>query len=238
MHEEHPRPQYLARLAHVRKKKINAVTNTEEPQVPFWRMKLPATLFSFSIVLLLIVLAFAAVLGVVLYRMSVLATISVYRSDITTSWANIFTTATAATINLTLIVVFNWLYSYLAEYLTEFELNRTQTEFDDSLTLKIYLLQFVNYYSSIFYIAFFKGKFVGFPGNYWRFFEYRQEECMLGGCLIELCLQLGIIMIGKQSMNTIIEMILPIFWKWYNSMKVRIGKMNKTSLKGKEENLK
>lgn len=38
------------------------------------------------------------------------------------------------------------------------ELHRTQTEFDDSLTLKMFLLQFVNYYSSIFYIAFFKGK--------------------------------------------------------------------------------
>lgn len=35
---------------------------------------------------------------------------------------------------------------------------RTQTEYDDSLTLKMYLLQFVNCYSSIFYIAFFKGK--------------------------------------------------------------------------------
>jgi hypothetical protein len=44
----------------------------------------------------------------------------------------------------------------VAEWLTEVELNRTQTEFDDSLSLKIYLLQFVNYYSSIFYIAFFK----------------------------------------------------------------------------------
>lgn len=233
VHEEHPRPQYLARLAHVRKKKINSVTNTEEPQVPFWRMKLPATLFSMSVVILLILLAFAAVLGVVLYRMSVLATISVYRGDITTSWALLFTTATAACINLVLIVLFNYLYEYLAEFLTEFELLRTQTEFDDSLTLKIYLLQFVNYYSSIFYIAFFKGKFIGYPGNYNRFFDFRQEECGLGGCLIELCLQLGIIMVGKQTVNTILEMAMPIFWKWYNSMKVRIGNENKTSLKGK-----
>lgn len=54
VHEEHPRPQYLARLAHVRRKKINAVTNTEEPQVPYWRMKLPATILSFSVVLLLV----------------------------------------------------------------------------------------------------------------------------------------------------------------------------------------
>ena len=50
----------------------------------------------------------------------------------------------------------NQIYSYLAIWLTEIELNRTQTEFDDSLSLKIYLLQFVNYYASIFYIAFFK----------------------------------------------------------------------------------
>ncbi len=33
------------------------------------------------------------------------------------------------------------IYGYAAEWLTELELNRTQTEFDDSLSLKIYLLQ-------------------------------------------------------------------------------------------------
>lgn len=121
-------------------------------------------------------MAVVAVLGVVLYRMSVLAALSVYGDSVITSNAILFTTATAATINLCCIVVFNWVYTYLAEYLTELELLRTQTEFDDSLTLKIYLLQFVNYYASIFYIAFFKGKFVGFPGNYNRFFGFRQEE--------------------------------------------------------------
>lgn len=171
VHEEHPRPQYLARLANIRKKRIDAVTQAEEPQVPFWRMKLPATLFSVSVVMLLIVLAFAAVFAVVLYRMSILAVLAVNREwlfleNLNTSTVQLFTTTTAAIINLTLIVIFNWLYTYLAEYLTEFELLRTQTEFDDSLTLKIYLLQFVNYYSSIFYIAFFKvssGEFRSFP---------------------------------------------------------------------------
>ncbi|XP_053689725.1 anoctamin-1 isoform X4 [Sabethes cyaneus] len=233
IYEEHPRPQYLARLAHVRRKKINAVTNTEEPQVPFWRMKLPATILSFSVVLLLVCLAIVAVLAVVLYRMSILATLSVYGDEVTTSTAILFTTATAATINLCLIVVFNWIYTYLAEWLTERELLRTQTEFDDSLTLKIYLLQFVNYYASIFYIAFFKGKFIGYPGNYNRFFNFRQEECGFGGCLMELCIQLGIIMIGKQAVNTVLEMVIPIFYRWLNSLKVRIGKERNQSLKSK-----
>lgn len=68
VHEEHPRPQYLARLANVRRKKLNVVTDTVEPEIPFWRMKLPAALLSFSVVLLLIALAVATVLGVVRFE--------------------------------------------------------------------------------------------------------------------------------------------------------------------------
>ncbi|XP_034950899.1 anoctamin-4 isoform X1 [Chelonus insularis] len=222
--EEHPRPQYLARLAHVKKKAVNVITNTVEPKVPFWSMRLPATILSFSVVLLLIAVAMAAVLGVILYRMSVLTTLSVYGHATLTSNAILFTTATAACLNLCCIVLFNWLYVWLAEYLTELELLRTQTEFDDSLTLKIYLLQFVNYYASIFYIAFFKGKFVGHPRTYNRFFQYRQEECGPGGCLTELCIQLSIIMIGKQAMNSLLEMIFPLFYKRLNTWKVHMTK--------------
>lgn len=55
-------------------------------------------------------------------------------------------------------------------------MHRTQTEFDESLTIKIYLFQFVNYYASIMYIAFFKGKFIGYPAKYNRIFGLRQEE--------------------------------------------------------------
>ncbi|XP_044743761.1 anoctamin-4 isoform X2 [Chrysoperla carnea] len=223
--EEHPRPQYLARLAHVKRRRINIITNTMEPLVPFWRVKVPATILSFSVVLLLVALAVAAVIAVVLYRMSVLTALSWYggKDSVITSNAILFTTATAASINLCCIMVFNWIYTYVAQYLTEVELLRTQTEFDDSLTLKIYLLQFVNYYASIFYIAFIKGKYVGYPGNYIRLFGYRQEECGPGGCLLELCIQLAIIMIGKQAMNTILEMILPIFYKWFYTLKTKTG---------------
>lgn len=67
-------------------------------------------------------------------------------------------------------------YDKVAIYLTEMELLRTQTEFDESLTIKIYLFQFVNYYTSIIYIAFLKGKNVGYPAKYFRIFNLRQEE--------------------------------------------------------------
>lgn len=57
------------------------------------------------------------------------------------------------------------------------ELPRTQSDYENSLTMKMFLFQFVNYYSSCFYIAFFKGKFVGYPGDpvYWLG-KYRNEE--------------------------------------------------------------
>ncbi|CAH2069036.1 unnamed protein product, partial [Iphiclides podalirius] len=228
VYEEHPRPQYLARLAHVKRRQLNVVTGEREPMVPFWRMRLPATLMSFSVVALLVLLALATVLGVVLYRMSLLGASILRRNDnvLLTSNPIMFTTATAACINLVFICIFNYVYQFLAEWLTEKELLRTQTEFDDSLTLKIYLLQFVNYYASIFYIAFFKGKFVGRPGDYVRLFGHRQEECAPGGCLLELSIQLAIIMVGKQFINTVVEMMMPYLLKWWNIIRT-IGRKNR-----------
>ncbi|XP_038208784.1 anoctamin-1-like isoform X2 [Zerene cesonia] len=227
VYEEHPRPQYLARLAHVKRTQLNVVTGEREPMVPFWRMRLPATLMSFSVVCLLVLLALATVLGVVLYRMSLLGAAILRQNNALITYNPImFTTATAACINLVFICIFNYIYQFLAEWLTEKELLRTQTEFDDSLTLKIYLLQFVNYYASIFYIAFFKGKFVGRPGDYIRLFGHRQEECSPGGCFLELSIQLAIIMVGKQFINTIVEMMMPYLLKWWNVIRT-IGRKNK-----------
>lgn len=38
------------------------------------------------------------------------------------------------------------------------EMHRTQSGYENALIFKVFIFQFVNYYSSIFYIAFFKGK--------------------------------------------------------------------------------
>lgn len=50
---EHPRPQYLARLSGSNHTKVNLVTGNVEPTVPLWK-KIPATLFSISILLFLV----------------------------------------------------------------------------------------------------------------------------------------------------------------------------------------
>ena len=83
------------------------------------------------------------------------------------NWS-LFISISGASINLVLILIFNYIYEFVAVWLTEKELHRSQTSFDDALTLKIYLFQFVNYYASIIYIAFFKGQFIGTPNKYTR----------------------------------------------------------------------
>ncbi|GFR30733.1 anoctamin-1 [Trichonephila clavata] len=223
--EEHPRPEYLARLANERKKKLNFITRMYEPHVPFWRKRLPYTVMSTSIVLLLVTVAVAAVVGVILYRISVNAALLLSKDKNLTNFASIITSTTAALLNLVCIMIFNQFYTYMATYLTELELHRTQTEFDDSLTLKMFLLQFVNYYSSIFYIAFFKGKLVGHPGDYNLLFGYRQEECGTGGCLTELAIQLAIIMVGKQALNNLMEILWPwLIWLYQKRLIKKHGK--------------
>lgn len=40
---------------------------------------------------------------------------------------------------------------------------------------------------------------------------------------MDLCIQLAIIMVGKQALNTVLEMIFPLFFKWLNTLKVKTG---------------
>jgi len=130
---------------------------------------------------------------------------------------------TAGVIDLIVISLLDMVYSSLAVKLTNYEYCRTQTEYDESLTIKNYVFQFVNYYSSLFYIAFLKGKFVGYPAKYNRVLGFRQEECNPGGCLMELCMQLVIIMAGKQAVNAIVEMLIPYLMRTFKELSYRHG---------------
>ncbi|XP_008215745.1 anoctamin-5 isoform X1 [Nasonia vitripennis] len=225
---DHSRPQYLHALANAKlfkvKQKLNPVTREKEPHVSFWKVRVPATFFSFSVVLLLTALALAAVFAVVLYRMASITSTSLFGREVdSASYKTFAIPAIAAGINLVCILVLNYIYDWLAVYLTEMELLRTQAEFDDSLTLKVYLFQFINYYASIFYVAFLKGKFVGYPKKYNKILGFRQEECAPGGCLMELSIQLVIIMVGKQAVYTVMEMFLPILYKYWALFRIHTG---------------
>lgn len=209
--EEHMRPEFEAKCTRWKK---NPVTQEMEPYIPLWS-KIPRKGSSFVIVLFLICCVLAAVFGVIMYRMVVITLFYSAKSEIVHKNAKITTTASAAAISLVIILLLNKLYQNVAVWLTEMERPRTDSDFEDSFTFKMFLFQFINYYATLFYIAFFKGRLNGRPGAYTYSLGYRGEECDPAGCLIELCIQLGIIMVGKQALNNFKELMLPKIMNWF-----------------------
>ncbi|XP_059176973.1 anoctamin-4-like isoform X2 [Physella acuta] len=216
--EETIRPEYEAS---VRRRKPNPVTQRDEPYMSY-SSKICRIVSSLWVVLFMLCVVCAAVFGVIVYRMTVSAVLYAVDQATIKQRAGILTSISAALINLVIIILLGKIYELIAKLLTNFETHRTLTEWEDSFTLKMFLFQFVNHFASLFYIAFFKGKLVGRPGAYNRQINAsRQEECDPSGCLIELCIQLAIIMLGKQSFNNFKEIILPKLLNWFKSRKVK-----------------
>jgi hypothetical protein len=119
-------------------------------------------------------MSIAVVLALIVYRMATMSSKRIYGPIDPLSFKySVLLPVTTGIINLMVITFMNHLYSFLAVFLTNLEYRRTQTEYDNSLSVKIYLFQFINYYSSLFYIGFLKGKWTGTPDNYHRLFGLR-----------------------------------------------------------------
>lgn len=52
---------------------------------------------------------------------------------------------------------------------------------------------------------------------------------------MELCIQLAIIMVGKQALNSVLEMGFPIFYKWINTLKIKMRLVKTESSKSKPQ---
>ena len=90
-----------------------------------------------------------AVVGIIMYNMAVVTAMDSLEAGDMKDNSGLIISVTGAIINLILILLFNMIYDKLALWLTKRELLRTQVEFDESLAVKIYLLQFVKNYFSI-----------------------------------------------------------------------------------------
>uniref|UniRef100_A0A671X7Q5 Anoctamin n=1 Tax=Sparus aurata TaxID=8175 RepID=A0A671X7Q5_SPAAU len=186
-----------------------------------WKDRLPGYFINVSSILFMFGLTFSAVFGVIVYRITVSALMAMSPDPETKSNVRVTVTATAVIINLVVILILDEIYGAVALWLTELEIPKTETNFEERLILKAFLLKFMNAYAPIFYVAFFKGRFAGRPGNYvYVFNDFRMEECAPGGCLIELCIQLSIIMLGKQLIqNNIFEIGIPKLKKLVRAIK-------------------
>ena len=76
-------------------------------------------------------------------------------------YAKLIGVGIAASLNALVIEIMGYFFQIISRKLTNFEHHRTQTDYENSYTFKMFLFQFMNYYSSLMYTAFFKGRFCG-----------------------------------------------------------------------------
>uniref|UniRef100_A0A8C5GZN8 Anoctamin n=1 Tax=Gouania willdenowi TaxID=441366 RepID=A0A8C5GZN8_GOUWI len=173
--------------------------------------RLPAYMTTVVMMCLMISVTFAIVFGVILYRISIKA--ALHMSSYPAARSNIRATVktTAAIINLIIIIIMDEIYAAIARWLTTLEVPKTDKSFEQRLIFKTFILKFVNAFTPIVYLAFFRGRLVGRPGKYlYVVGSYRMEECAHSGCLMELCIQLCITMLGKQLIqNNLFEIGIP-----------------------------
>lgn len=96
-------------------------------------------------------------------------------------------------------------YKKMSLILTDYENPRTQTEYENSYAIKVFVFEFINFYGSLLYIAFFKGAFMGHPLQTNDYLHFEKDYCDPAGCLSELCIQLAVIMSLKQTFGAIME---------------------------------
>uniref|UniRef100_A0A673Y8R0 Anoctamin n=1 Tax=Salmo trutta TaxID=8032 RepID=A0A673Y8R0_SALTR len=159
----------------------------------------PAYMTGLFTMLFMVGVTFAVVFGVILYRISIRA--ALHMSSNPTARTNIRATVkgTAAVINLVIIIIMDEVYGALARWLTLLEVPKTDKSFEERLIIKTFVLKFANAFSPIVYLAFFR------DGDYLCYLR-----CAHAGCLMELCIQLCITMLGKQLIqNNLFEIGIP-----------------------------
>ncbi|KAL3314339.1 hypothetical protein Ciccas_007046 [Cichlidogyrus casuarinus] len=217
--EEPPRPEFIALVDKKFKPEKKSISRgIKEPHIPLWSSKVPVKIFTVFIILLSMLLSIFILAGVITVKILVAYKMRSHEQAIIRQMASATATAVGALLSLVSISVLTLLFNKVAVYLTDKEHHRTQSQYDDALTLKLYLLQFVNIYSSIFYVAFVQGPGAGLPGDPTNWIG-TQFGCDAGDCLFELFLQMVIIMVGKQMVNFLIENTKPVLLKMYKNFK-------------------
>lgn len=139
-----------------------------------------------------------------------------YRAILVQSEAHGWGPMVVATLNTIQIALMNLVYDALALKLNEWENHRTQSDYENSLIIKKVGYQFVNYYISLFYVAFVKEHF---------------EGCDKGDCMGELNYNLWVFFLLNMIFN-VIELATPIITAKTNLKNEEI-KVQKMAREGK-----
>ncbi|XP_035988374.1 anoctamin-1 [Fundulus heteroclitus] len=208
--EDHNRAEYELRVAEKTMRQDQGAPKDEKPKLTCTD-RMPAYLTTVLMMAFMIAVTFAIAFGVILYRISIKAALHISSYPVARSNIRATVKTTAAIINLIVIIILDEIYAYIARWLTLKEVPKTDKSFEERLIFKTFILKFVNAFTPIVYLAFFRGRLVGRPGKYlYVVGTYRMEECAHAGCLMELCIQLCITMLGKQLIqNNLFEIGIP-----------------------------
>ncbi|XP_061526571.1 anoctamin-1a isoform X1 [Phycodurus eques] len=230
-HKDHNRAEYELRVMQKAMRQENSTSKGEKVKLTCTD-RLPAYLNTVAMMALMITVTFVIVFGVVLYRISIKTALHI--STYPAAQYNVRATVktTAAIINLIVIIILDEIYGSIARWLTVLEVPKTDKSFEERLIFKTFVLKFVNAFTPIVYLAFFRGRLVGRPGKYlYVVASYRMEECAHAGCLMELCIQLCITMLGKQLIqNNLFEIGIPKLKKMLRKKKSELDKKQQEEL--------
>lgn len=116
-----------------------------------------------------------------------------------------FASLIASVLNTVQITIFNMIYGWLSVKLTKYENHRTDTEYEDAMITKLFAFQFVNSYSSFFFLAFVAShlsKPDDTPDNY-------QGQCGAPSCMTPLAINIAIIFGTRITLTNALEVGIP-----------------------------
>ncbi|NXT96055.1 ANO9 protein, partial [Anhinga rufa] len=194
--------------------------------------------FRSTIVLLLVLVMIAVLIGIahalVIYRVIAMALFTQSNFRFLREQANTMAVMTGAVLHYITIVIMTKVNRHVALYLCDLEKPRTFSQRENNFTVKIFTFQFFTNFSSLIYIAFFLGRINGHPGNYVRIAgKWRLEECHPSGCITDLFIQMGIIMLLKQTISSVMEYLVP--WIAHKLRKKRQHPKKRRMMLGEEE---
>ncbi|NXA70924.1 ANO1 protein, partial [Mohoua ochrocephala] len=218
--EDHPRAEYEAKVLEKSLRKEHKHKETDKEKLT-WKDRFPAYLTNFVGIIFMVSITWQNLKFLLLKEIPCVYAAGVGAKSKPT---NTFNVSIYINCNYYLYIYrIDFIYIYIYFFLVRYKVPKTDKNFEERLIFKAFLLKFVNAYTPIFYVAFFKGRFVGRPGDYvYIFHSFRMEECAPGGCLMELCIQLSIIMLGKQLIqNNLFEIGIPKMKKFIRYLKLK-----------------
>nr|XP_022921285.1 anoctamin-5-like isoform X2 [Onthophagus taurus] len=167
---------------------------------------------SFLSILALAAMGGISILGIVIVTIKfndsvVSLTLAQSQFDSSNKYHVIGAKTTSSLLSVLLMIIFDFVYKYIAVWLVRFENPRTEQEYDNSYILKIYFLTFVNSFGVAVYIAFVKHRYAYYPGHESEDY-HASGRCDPTGCAEHLCIHIFVVLLTKCVLKDLVNFLV------------------------------